>query len=258
MAYPVAMKILAVLPPDIWQQTPPEAQAYIRALEARLAALESMVQTLQEYNRALQEQLNQTSRNSSRPPSSDPPQSQRPTRPRGQRRRGGHPGHPGQTRPLVPVADVDEVVVLKPEQCRGCHALLSGDEPTPFRHHVLEMPPIKPVITAYQWPQLVCPECGETTRAPWPAGVPSGTYGPRVQATVALYPGAYRLSKRTTQHVRDEVCGVPRSVGTISPLEQATTAAVAAPVEEARTSVHEQAVAHLDETSWCQGGKRAW
>src|SRR2546425_4904372 len=41
-------------------------------------------------------------------------------------------------------------------------------------------------------------------------------------------------------------------------LEQATTAAVAAPVEEARTYVHEQAVAHLDETSWWQGGKRAW
>ena len=34
--------------------------------------------------------------------------------------------------------------------------------------------------------------------------------------------------------------------------------AVAAPVEEARTYVHEQAVAHLDETSWRQGGKRAW
>ena len=48
------------------------------------------------------------------------------------------------------------------------------------------------------------------------------------------------------------------SVGTISQLEQATTAAVAAPVEEARTYVHEQDVAHLDETSWRQGGKRAW
>jgi transposase len=66
------------------------------------------------------------------------------------------------------------------------------------------------------------------------------------------------LSKRTTQQVMDEVFGVPLSVGTISPLEQATTAAVAAPVEEARTSVHEQAVAHLDETSWRQGGQRAW
>jgi len=55
-----------------------------------------------------------------------------------------------------------------------------------------------------------------------------------------------------------EVFGVPMSVGTISQLEQATTEAVAAPVEEARTYVHEQAVAHLDETSWRQGDKGAW
>jgi transposase len=79
-----------------------------------------------------------------------------------------------------------------------------------------------------------------------------------VQATVALCPGAYRLSKRTTQQVMAEVFGVPMSVGTMSPLEQATTAAVAAPVEAARTYVHAQAVAHLDETSWRQGDKRAW
>ena len=105
-----------------------------------------------------------------------------------------------------------------------CHAPLSGDDPTPFRHQVIEIPPIKPVVTEYQWHQLVCPACGETTRAPWPAGVPSGTYGPRVQATVALCTGAYRLSKRTTQQVMDEVFGVPMSVGTISQLEQATTA----------------------------------
>jgi transposase len=56
----------------------------------------------------------------------------------------------------------------------------------------------------------------------------------------------------------DEVCGVPMRVGTIGPVEQATTAAVAAPVEEARRYVHEQAVAHLDETSWRHGDKRAW
>jgi transposase len=79
-----------------------------------------------------------------------------------------------------------------------------------------------------------------------------------VQATVALCTGAYRLSKRTTQQAMEEVFGVPMSVGTISHLEQATTAAVAAPVEEARTYVHEQAVAHLDETSWRQGDKHAW
>src|SRR3989442_5472748 len=216
MAYPVAMETLTALPRDIWERTPPEAQAYIGTLEARVATLEAMVRTLQE-------QLNQSSRNSSRPPSSDPPQSQRPTRPRGQRRRGGQPGHPGQTRTLIPVEDVDEVVVIKPEQCAHCHAPLSGDDLTPWRHQVIELPPIKPVVTEYQWHQLMCSACGEVTRAPWPTGVPSGTYGPRVQATVALCTGSYRLSKRTTQQMMDDVFGVPLRVGTISQLEQATT-----------------------------------
>jgi transposase len=252
------MEIPAAFPHDIWERTPSEAQAYIRALEARVETLASMVHTLQEQVRTLQEQLRQTSRNSSRPPSSDPPSQQRPRRPRGQRRCGGQPGHPGATRTLLPVEDVDKVVVLKPTQCTHCHTPLSGDDATPWRHQVIEIPPITPVVTEYQWHQLVCPACGERTRAPWPTGVPSGTYGPRVQALVALCTGSYRLSKRMTQQAMEEVFGVPMSVGTISQLEQATTAAVAAPIAEARTYVHEQAVAHLDETSWRQRGKRAW
>jgi transposase len=243
---------------EVWEQTPPEAQAYIRTLAAQVETLTSMVHALQEQVSTLQEQLNQTSRNSSRPPSSDPPQVPRPRRPRGQRRRGGQPGHPGPTRTLLPVEDVNEVVVLKPEACSQCHAPLSGDDPTPWRHQVIEIPPITPVVTEYQWHQLVCAVCGEVTRAAWPTGVPSGTYGPRVQATGALYTGAYRLSKRTTQPMMDDVFGVPVSVGTISQLEQATTEAVAAPVEEAQTSVQVQKVAHLDETRWRQGGKPAW
>jgi transposase len=252
------METLPALRHEVWEWTPPEAQAYIRALEARVETLTSMVHALQEQVGTLQEQLHQTSRNSSRPPSSDPPQPHRPHRPRGQRRRGGQPGHPGATRTLIPVEEVDEVVVIKPAQCTHCQAPLSGDDPKPWRHQVIEIPPIKPIVTEYQWHQLACPVCGATTRAPWPAGVPSGTYGPRVHATVALCTGAYRLSKRTTQQVMEEVFGVPMSVGTISPLERATTAAVAAPVEEARTYVQAQEVAHLDETSWRQGDKRAW
>ena len=162
------METLPALSHEVWERTPPEAQAYIRALEARVATLEGMME-------AVQEQLTQTSRNSSRPPSSDPPHHERPRRPRSQRRRGGQPGHPGHTRTLIPVEEVDEVVVLKPEQCTQCQAPLLGDDPTPWRHQVIEIPPMKPVVTEYQWHQLVCAACGEITRAPWPAGVPSGT-----------------------------------------------------------------------------------
>src|SRR5262244_263811 len=115
------------LPPELWDQTPPDVQAYIRVLEARVETMASMVHTLQEQVRTLQEQLHQTSQNSSRPPSSDPPQHGRPRRPRSQRRRGGQPGHPGHTRLLIPVEDVAEVVVIKPEQCAHCQGPLSGD-----------------------------------------------------------------------------------------------------------------------------------
>ena len=64
MAYPAAMDTHPTLPLDLWEQTPPEVRAYIGTLEARVVALEAMVQ-------ALQEQLKQDSRNSSRPPSSE-------------------------------------------------------------------------------------------------------------------------------------------------------------------------------------------
>src|SRR2546429_6828308 len=56
----------------------------------------------------------------------------------------------------------------------------------------------------------------------------------------------------------DDLFGVPMRVGPISQPEQATTEVVGEPVEEARAFVHEQAVAHLDETSGRQGAKRAW
>jgi transposase len=252
------METPAALTPDIWERTPPEAQAYIRTLESRLSALAASVQALREQNGTLQERLDQTSRNSSRPPSSDPPQSPRSRRPRSGRRRGGQPGHAGHTRTLVPVEEVDEVVVLKPDRCSGCQAPLWGDDPLPFRHQVIEIPPIQPVVTEYQWHHLVCPTCGERTRTPWPKGVPSGTYGPRVHAMVALCSGSYRLSKRTTEQVMADVFRVPMSVGTISQSEKVTTEVLAEPVEEARAYVPAQPVAHLDETSWREGNKRAW
>ena len=55
LAYPVAMETLPALSHEVWKRTPPEAQAYIRALEMRVATLEGGMQ-------ALHEQLQQTSR----------------------------------------------------------------------------------------------------------------------------------------------------------------------------------------------------
>ncbi len=239
------------LPPELWEGLPRAAQEYILALETRVTTLEATVQQLLE-------RLQQDSRTSSRPPSSDPPHRQRPSRPPSGRRPGGQPGHRGQTRTLMPVDEVDRVIPLKPWACARCQQPLTGDDPQPQRHQVYEMPPSQPVVTEYPWHQLVCPVCGTTTRAPWPAGVPRGLYGPRAQAITALCTGAYRLSKRSAQRVLEDLFGLPMSLGTLSTLEAATAQAVAAPVEEARAYVQEQARIHLDETGWREGHERAW
>jgi transposase len=240
-------------PPEIWERIPPEAQAYIRALENRVAALEATVQQLRE-------QVQQTSRTSSRPPSSDPPQAlgKRPRREPTGRRPGGQPGHEGQARALVPVEEVDVVVPVKPERCHHCQHLLPGEDPQPQRHQVTEIPPVKPVVTEYQVHRLVCPACGEETRTEVPAGVPTGGFGPRVQAITALCTGAYHLSKRTTQRALEDMFGVQMGLGTIATLEHATVQAVAEPVAEARAYVQQQPAAYLDETGWREGQQRAW
>jgi transposase len=255
------------LSPAVWERIPPEAQAYIRALEARVGALEETVLRLQAAIQQLEatvhqvrEQLQQNSRTSSRPPSSDPPQvlGQRPRREPSGRRPGGQAGHEGQTRALLPVEEVDAVVPVKPERCPRCQHPLLGADPQPQRHQVTEIPPVKPVVTEYQLHRLVCPVCGEATRAEVPAGVPAGGFGPRVQAITALCTGAYHLSKRTTQTVLEDLFGVSMGLGTVANLEQATAQVLAEPVAEARAYVQAQPTAYLDETGWRERRQRAW
>ena len=111
-------------PPALWEQTPLAVREYIRTLEARVAALEATVQQWLE-------RLHQDSHHSSRPPSSDLPHAMRPRPRRGAsgRQRGGHPGHPGQSRALAPIEEVDIGVPVKPRQCRRCQHPWQGEEP---------------------------------------------------------------------------------------------------------------------------------
>src|SRR5882724_1255058 len=139
------------------------AQATVLAqLRAEVAQLKATVEELTQ-------RLRRNSHNSSQPPSADPPQARiRSRREASGRRPGGQPGHEGQTRALVPVEAVDVVIPLKPVRCTRCQHLLLGEDPRPERQQVPEIPPVRPVMTAYQWHQVVGPACGAATRAVWP------------------------------------------------------------------------------------------
>src|SRR2546421_12554798 len=100
----------------------------ITRLQAEVVRIQAQVQTLQA-------QLSQTSANSHKPPSSDPPTRVRvKVRELSTRPRGGQPGHPGTTRQLQPVTEVDELHVCQPTHCVGCGSRLRGSDAFPLRH----------------------------------------------------------------------------------------------------------------------------
>jgi len=125
-------------PPGIseedWSATPVAVRVLVTELLRRVAQLE--------------DRLNQTSRNSSKPPSSDPPSARpRPAKePTGQKS-GGQPGHEGHGRGLKPESEVDRIVDVRPEHCKQCGPLLLGEDPAPERHQVTELPQLTPVVT---------------------------------------------------------------------------------------------------------------
>jgi transposase len=223
-----------------------QLRAELAAALARIAELEA--------------KLGQNSSNSSKPPSSDPPGAP-PRRPRtaSGRKRGGQPGHERQIRPLQ---KPDEVKEVKPDSCSGCQKPLTGSDPKPLIHQVTEIPRIQPHVTEYRLHALGCP-CGRVTRAELPRGVPHGAFGPVLMATVALATSRFRQSKRLAQEFLSTILNVDLSTGVICKIEQQTSEAVAAPVEEAREYVPEQPVVNGDETGWFEGqaeGRklRAW
>lgn len=241
------------IPDDLWAKIPADAQAALLVVcqhyEQRLADLQRQVDDLRA-------QLGQNSRNSSRPPSSNPPGLQpAPPRPPSGRKRGGQPDHPLQQRAFR--EPTQSPLVLKPQHCRGCGRTLRGTDPEPLRHQVLELPPLQPEVTDYYLHRLGCPDCGVTACASLPPGVPSGQYGPRLQATLAMLSGAYRLSKRMIETLCADLLGVPIGAGQVCQLEARTAGATEPVVAPLRDYVRTRDVL-IDETGWRQHGTRGW
>jgi transposase len=229
-----------------------ELEAIIEAQRQRIATLEARV-------RELEAQLARNSGNSSRPPSTDPPGAPPPAPPRRTgKQRGGQPGHPRFERHLVPPEQVTRTQVLKPSVCRRCGKGLLGDDPEPYRHQVIELPKVVATVDEYQLHSLFCEQCSISTRASLPAGVPTGGFGPRLQAMVSLCSGDYRMSKREIERLVEDFFSIPIALGSISNLEQSTSEAIAEPVEQVAKAIVKEPIVHADETGWYERSQRAW
>jgi len=120
------------------------------------------------------------------------------------------------------------------------------------------LPTIKPDIREYQRHLLTCTKCGRSTLGPLPDGVPSTTYGPRLQAFVALCTGCYHLSKRQSEELLGTAFKIPVSLGSICNIERRVSAAMAKPVAEAKRHIQQAEVVYADETTFPEQPGKGW
>lgn len=232
----------------------PAVRAVIRAQEAEVTALRTRLAELEA-------RLGMNSTNSSRPPSSDPPGTPRPARPKSGRRRGGQKGHPGHHRSLVPPTRVDPLLEHRPQVCRRCTgSLAAGREVGRAEvHQVIELPPVRAVVTEHRALAIACPHCGAKNRAPLPREVAASGFGPRLRALVVLLSARFRLSRRAVTQLLGDVLDVPPpALGTAQRLCQEAGAALHGPWREALFEVRRSRVVSADETPWKLRGKGRW
>lgn len=212
-----------------------ERDVKIAKLEARVAELET--------------QLGQNSTNSHKPPSSDPPGT-RPSKPTTGKQRGAQPGHKPNRRVMLPPEKVTRRTVVKPSACKCCGSRrLKGLDADPRRHQVIDVPEIQPDVHEIVMHGSSCRDCGKTTWAELPDGVPAHMFGPRLLALIG-YLLAARTSRRQLREMLAEIFSIPVSLGALSEAEERISNAVAAPVDEAAAHVRGLPIKHVDASTW--------
>lgn len=210
----------------------------------------------------LEAQLAQNSRNSSKPPSADAfvrSPKKRSLRKASGKKPGGQSGHQGYT--LAWNDHPDRVVQYLPDQCSGCATDLHSQSPSGWqRRQVVDLPqPLKLHTVEYQVALKTCPNCKQTSQAPFPGEVNHYlSYGPQLRALAVYLSQVQLLPYARTCEVLFELFGVQLSQGSLLNMVEECYHQLARPEEVIRQGLIEAEVAHNDETGLYVEGQRWW
>jgi hypothetical protein len=134
-----------------WENTPARVKKLVEKMGQHIKQSEKRLADLETKQQELLEKINCTSLNSSSPPSSDPPSTEkRSEKKKTGKKRGGQPGHKGHSRFLYSQSECEELFDHRPETCSCCGEKLSGEDANPYRHQIVEIPPISPIIVEHR------------------------------------------------------------------------------------------------------------
>jgi transposase len=192
------------IPTGDWDKTPESIKLVIEEYHEIVAGLTVRVS-------ALEEKLNKNSKNSSIPPSKNgfggvkkPEDKKNPKKAAKQERIKQERAE----QRLYPPEECKEIHEEKPCSCSECGEKLTGEDPEPYRHQIIEMPIVRPDVVEYRLHELDCEHCGAKTRAELPEGVTPKSYGQGLAAWIAILSSEYRQSYRQVEKLLAELCGI--------------------------------------------------
>lgn len=230
-------------------------------LRAKLAEVGEVLLQMTQRVAELEARLAKDSHNSHLPPSSD--RFARQPRTRSQRKRsgkkpGGQVGHDGHH--LAFSSTPDEVVVHPVERCVHCQADLHAVAARAIeRRQVVDVPPVRLLVTEHRAERKSCPHCLAETRAAFPSSVSAPVqYGTRMGALAVYLVTHHLLPFQRTAEILSDVLGASMSEGTIRHLIR-RGARVLQPVErQIKIALRQAPVIHQDESGLYVAGKRVW
>jgi transposase len=233
-----------------------ELQELVAVQAARIAELEAIVVELRA-------QLEQNSRNSSRPPSSDgyakpTVDTNRSLRCRSGRQPGGQPGHQGHH--LERREDPDRAVLHRLEVCDCCGRDLTDSPIVESQsRQVFDLPELPGLECVAHWIQKRRCECGNLASSQFPEEATAPTcYGPRIRA-LGIYLVSYQhLPYERAAEILTDWAHAPISAATLQAFVRHGAEGLDGFLEEIRGQLAEAEVAHFDETGGRIDGRLSW
>jgi len=230
------------------------------AVFALFSTLQEQIALLSAQVKEREDREGKDSHNSHKPPSSDG-LSKKPVslRPHTGRKPGGQRGHEGSTLTLSEAPDA--VVFHPPLTCGECGTALdpAAAQDTGQRRQVLDLPPLRLVVTEHRTASCCCPKCGEQTVGTFPVEVTQPVqYGARV-AGLAVYLSAFQLLPfaRIATFFAD-VFAAPLSPGTLTAFTERAASSLTPVCQQIQSALCSAPVVHCDETGLRIAGKLHW
>ena len=246
------------------EQRNDDLYALVYSLITELESLKTSNALLQKENIFLKQQLEKyntpkNSGNSSKPPSSDFPKIQKTQslRTPSGKKPGGQPGHEGTTLKMSDTPDT--IQQHSPNYCTCCGEDLSRYQAHFIgRRQVIDIPPIKPIVTEHQLFEVHC-RCGHNNKASYPEGILTPvSYGPGVQSLVSYLSVRQYLPVERITELLSSLCGLSLSTGGVCYLLEKVKQKALPVYETIRQIIANGKVIGADETGVNINGKNYW